>query len=98
MTKIYQTAASRRSTAFSAGMNLEVATAIAKEIRRYWQLRGHLEIETWVEPLRAGDTLGEPNGFIVRSNLINGLPPSLTVRQRFSLEEAKGTDVLDGAD
>ncbi len=91
MTKIQQ-------TAFSAGMNFEVATAMAAGIRRYWQSRGYLEVETRVEPLRAGDTLGEPNGFIVRSNLIDGLPPSVSARQRASLEKETVVRVLDEAD
>jgi hypothetical protein len=76
MTQIDQTPAALQAVMVGS-LRLDVAKAIAQEIRRYWHSRGYPEVETRVEPFRPSETHHNVSGFVVRSNLVNGLPPSV---------------------
>lgn len=50
------------------GQGFNEATALKKEIERYWSQRGHT-VDVWLEPVR--DT---PGLFKIRSDLVGGVP------------------------
>lgn len=55
------------------------AQFIAEKIESYWHRRGHTEVVVRIIPVTAPDKRekGEPATlYVVRSNLVNGLPPS----------------------
>jgi hypothetical protein len=49
------------------------------EIEQFWRERGSKKINVWVEPVSRAD----PDSYVVRSNLRNGLPPDLTAADLF---------------
>jgi hypothetical protein len=46
------------------------AKMLAKRIQDWWLARGHI-VNVYTEPMREGDT----TLYVVRSNLLNALPP-----------------------
>jgi hypothetical protein len=77
------------------------ALTLASTINRYWAERGHPDVEAVVVPWYWTDESGTEQhaGYAIKSNLVNGLPPSqqaAIVRRRKATPRAKGFDFVTG--
>lgn len=54
------------------------AGVLARKIERHWKAKGHPNVKAWVE--KSGGGLLNVPIFVVRSNLINGLPPKVAMQ------------------
>jgi hypothetical protein len=67
-------------TSIDPTLDLEAANKLAYNIRQYWHNRGYNDVSTQVTEQRVKESKkGSHRSFIcfnIRSNLINGVPPS----------------------
>lgn len=62
----------------------EAAKALAAVIRDHWHAKGFPMVSVWVDAieLRPSHRGGKIQIFVIRSNLVNGLPPKSSCEQR----------------
>lgn len=59
-------------------MNERQASVLACSIQDYWRRHGRKDVTAWVERVATKTYYGIRDVWVVRSNLVNGKPPSLT--------------------
>jgi hypothetical protein len=61
------------------------ACELAYRIERYWRRLGHETIMAWIEPISLVElpvrSRSDYEMFMVKSNLVNGLPPQIEMRK-----------------